>query len=407
MNRLRTSVTGLVCFVIGFLLGFVVNDSLHIPLMSHLIKIISTLNAEWITAFTGSLAFIVATLTLWYSTLKSADIKICEKPEFTLEKISKDSFNYYIPDTFRFAPTRLVFLNHGPRAGAFMPEIKFNCSEKLRPFFKRHSCYLKLDDKNLEKSMYLGIREKECLIIEVSLMVEFHDWKEYFDSGPVEPERIRDVLCQTDQRNKQRFSNFCSILEPKMFIGKIDIRTRQTTRSKIFWTGMEEKSHFMGLGGGLVDEELIGNFQSCLIRWDDIKPNPILERIPDVEKDLEKELLTPLYDNYRRLKDYEQLDSLRPVPLDSWMRSCEGHGVKKDVANFLIRSMNLDSSFSKYNAEVNKFNKAMELYRQISPGKPAVGDDKRMDPLIDMSSDLIKKVEELRGVLRSCLMSNV
>lgn len=374
------------------------------PLLEALFEALNKYSNAIIAIFTvGTVIIAIFELS---QRLRGPDIKICEKPEFVLEKIAKDSFNYYIPDRFRFAPTRLVCLNHGPRTGAFRPEIKFNCSKEFRPFFKRHYCSLKTDGKPLEETTYIPIRDQECLIVEVDSYVEFLDWKKNFDFKPVKPERIKDVLCQADQHNKQRFSDFCSILKPGMRIGRIDIRSRQTTRGWKFQTVMKEKNHFPNLDGGVIDEELVGNFQSCLKRWDDIEPSKILEEVREIEKDLGKELYTPLDSNFRGLF-LEELTSLKYDILASWKRKCEGHEAKKAIADFLIRSTNLDVDFSKYEPEVSKVNRMIELNREILSPQVSADIEKMRDPLRMETTDLMVKVQNLQGILVSCIKSNL
>jgi len=406
MHRLRTIATGIACLVIGFLSGFVVNDVLRISVISYIINFISTLNAEMIAAVAGSLAFIVATLTLWYSTLKSPDIRICEEPEFLLKEISKDTFDHHILDRFWFNPTGLVFANYGPRAGAFRPEIKFSCSKELEPFFKMYTCHFKIGDAQLEKTMYAPIRDKECLIVKVDLYVDFCDWKKSFDSKLVEQDGIKDVLCQADQENKQRFSKFCSILKPGMYIGRIDIRARQTTRNKIFGTEMRERDHFVGLDRGLINEELIGNFQSCLKRWDDIEPSYILDEVREIAKDLDN-LHAPLYSNFRRLMGAEELTSLNYDLLRSWKGKYEGYETKRAIADFLIRRTKLDVDFSKYEPDVSKVNRMIEVNREFLSPEVSADIKKIGDPLKKKTSDLIEKVQKLQGILNSCIKSNV
>ncbi len=324
------------------------------------------------TAFTVIIAFFELS-----QRLRGPDIKICEKPEFVLDRIPQDYFNHFIPDRFGFTPTRLVYLNHGPRTGAFRPNIEFNCSKEFRPFFKMHDYSLKIDGKQLEKTTYVPIRDKECLIVEVNSSLKFCDWKKNFDFKPVKPDRIKDVLCQADQQNKKRFSDFCSTLKPGMPIGRIDIRTRQTIRERIGRIVMKEKKNFPNLDGGVIDEELVGNFQSCLKRWDDIEPDYILKRVGEIQKDLNKELYEPLEMNFKRFFGVSELTSpeYRPLKYDllsNWTRTYEGYETKKDIADFLIRSMELDTQFSEYEAEVRKVNGLMELNLEIFSAQVSV-----------------------------------
>ncbi len=373
------------------------------PLLKALFEKLNEYSNAIIAIFT-TFTVIIAVVELSHR-LGGPDIKICEKPEFVLEKISKDSFNY-IPDKFRFAPTRLVYLNHGPRTGAFRLDIEFNCSKEYRPFFKRHYYYFKTDGKPLEKTTYIPIRDKECLIVEVNSYLKFCDWKKNFDFKPEKPDRIKDVLCQADQQNKQRFSDFCSTLKPGMPIGRIDIRSRQTIRERIGRIVMKEKNHFSNLDGGVIDEELVGNFQSCLKRWDDIEPSYILEEVREIAKDLDK-LHADLYTNFRRLMDVEDLTSLSYNLLSSWKRKYEGYKTKEGIADFLILSMNLDIDFSKYEADVSKVNRMIELNREILSPEVSADIERMRDPLKMKTSDLIKKVQELQGILISCIKSNV
>ena len=402
MNKQRTIATGL-CLTIGFLFGFAVNSASHIPVLLYLADFISLFKAEWLAAISGFAAFIVAIFALWHSTLKSPDIKICEEPKFELKR-SKDESNHYIPHRFWFEPVRLVYLNHGPRAGAFMPRIEFSCSKEFKRFFRSFYCPLKVDDKPLEKMTYVPIRDRECLIVGVvDSYVEFCDWKKDFDSKPVNEDEIAGVLCQADQHNKQQFSNFCSILKPGMRLGRIDIWSRQTTLGWKLQMVMKEKNHFPNLDGGVIDEESVDNFQSYLKRWDNINPNCILGEIRDIKKNIEKELESPLHANFSSLINPEELTPLQEGILNSWKSRCEGHEPKKKIAEFLIRSMKLDSDFSMYEAEVRKFNRALEISRDSIRDSLSVSVKAMRDPLKNKTGNLLRRIRTLLNILESCL----
>ena len=365
---------------------------------------------EWITTIIAFIAFIVAVLSLWFSSLKGPDIDLCGSPKFIMEKIRWENLNY-IPDRIRFSPAQLIFINNGTRSGVIKLEVNFEPSDEFKPFFSRAGYIFKIGEKSWSDDMpHVSMRERESCIIEVEVRVDFHDWKEYFDSDPVSKDKIYDILCEADLVNFNRLSDFCSLLRPAMSIGKISINSVQTIRKNILWTRIGRKNLVRDLPIGSMDQEFIEGFKSCLAKWDDIKPNCILMKLEELRKDLSNYILTPLGDNLNKLGQTPRM-ALRTDFWNDWKRKWEGYTHWKALIDFILKSLGLESKIADFCLKADGFNQDLRIFEEIKSTDSQQRQAKEWD--LNKSAEILKnkirqltsEIESLQDILYRCVHS--
>lgn len=365
---------------------------------------IGWLTAEWITTIIAFIAFIVAVLSLWLSSLKGPDIDLCEdKIEFAMNKIQWKDINY-IPYRIGFKPARFIFINNGTRSGVIKLEIHFQPSKEFEPFFSNVTCSFKRNGETIGKDdmPHISIRERETCIIEVEIAAEFHDWKENFDFEPVTKDEIYDILCQADDRNHEHFSNFCSTLKPGMHIGKVTIDSRQTT-GNIFSTEIRKKSlspNLRDLSIGSIDQQFIDGFRSCLAKWDDLDHNRILKELEEVLKDLSDILINPLNGSLSRRKEKLLMD----LKTDFWnelKNRVQGYKLKEFLIDFISRSSELESKITEFRSNGDRFNEDLRIYQKIKDTLSKQEYEARTQDLNDRSKNLNEQIEGLLTELKS------
>jgi len=371
---------------------------------------ISWLTPEWITTIIAFIAFTVAVLSLWFSSLKGPDIDLCEIPNFVMDKIRWESLNY-IPDRIRFSPAQLIFINNGTRSGVIKLEANFEPSDEFKPFLSRAGYIFKIGEKSWSDDMpHISMRERESCIIEVEVRVDFHDWKEYFDSDPVSKDKIYDILCEADLVNFNRLSDFCSLLRPAMSIGKISINSVQTIRKNILWTRIGRKNLVRDLPIGSMDQEFIEGFKSCLAKWDDIKPNCILMKLEELRKDLSNYILTPLGDNLNKLGQTPRM-ALRTDFWNDWKRKWEGYTHWKALIDFILKSLGLESKIADFCLKADGFNQDLRIFEEIKSTDSQQRQAKEWD--LNKSAEILKnkirqltsEIESLQDILYRCVHS--
>lgn len=365
---------------------------------------------EWIATIIAFIAFIVAVLSLWFSSLKGPDIDLCGSPKFIMEKIRWENLNY-IPDRIRFSPTQLIFINNGTRSGVIKLEVNFEPSDEFKPFFSRAGYIIKVGERSWSDDMpHMSMRERESCIIEVEVRVDFHDWKEYFDSDPVSEDKIYDILCKADLVNFNRLSDFCSVLRPAMSIGKISINSVQTIRKNILWTRVGRKNLVRDLPIGSIDQESIEGFKSCLAKWNDIKPNCISMKLEELRKDLSNYILAPLGDNLNKLGQTPRM-ALRTDFWGDWKRKWEGYTHWKALIDFILKSSGLESKIADFCLRADGFNQDLRIFEEIKSTDSQQRQAKEWD--LSKSAEILKnkigqltsEIESLQDILYRCVHS--
>jgi len=359
---------------------------------------------EWVTAGLALLALIISTLSLWFTSLKGPDIVLCEEPDIAQEGIATDTFSRIVPDTI-FCKTHLVFLNNGTVSGVLRLEAHFEPEKELVPFFKRSRFSLSIDGGPPQDVISpVSIGEKESRIISVNLTVELHDWKEYFSHEPVSRDEIHTVLCQAGKQNR-RLSDFCTIMRTGMHWGKLSIRSYQTKRKYLFWTGMRQKDLVHDRYVGVLDEKLVKGFESCLRRWDNINRDAILVELGHIHELVGKLLLDPIDQNVGRLAGVTDLVSLETDLYDTLKSRCEGYGSRMAIVNFILRSIDLDSRLREYASKTREWNRKLNLLRE-NPLNPRLDEALRKDthPLTKESHKISVEIASIQKMLQECYL---
>jgi len=348
-------------------------------------------------------AVIVSGLTLWFTSLKGSNIVLLERPLFIQKTIQRETFDRIIPDIV--FETNLIFLNNGTASGVLRMDARFEPMNELAPFFKKDRFMFGTEFHRYTASASMppiSIDEKDSAVIYIELTVEFHDWKRYFVREPVPKEQISEVLCQADSKNKKRFSDFCAILKNGMHIGTVSIKSYQTARKKTEERILVGSKHI-----GVLDEELISNFRSWETRWDTIDPHAILMDVQQVRESLEKELHECLMENFKTLVGLPEIGPLRTDLLDTVRRRFDGYESKKAIAEFVLRSANLDSVLSKYDLRTRDWNRRLNLLKE-DPSKKTLEQSliAEKDSLKTETASLVAEVTNLLNTLRECYSSN-
>jgi len=312
----------------------------------------------------------ISALTLWFTSLKGPDIILCEKPDFDFDRIPKETFERIIPNHLSCG-SDLVFLNNGTLSGVLRLDAHFQPAEEMKPFLDRARFTFGLGDhqSSPEPMIPLSIPEKESRIIGVNLSVDFHSWKKHFSHEPVSKEEIQRVLCQADKRNQQRFSDFCVALRNSKCIGKITVKSHQTSRHRIFWTTFKERILVDSQHIEVFDQELVGNFRSWEEKWNTVDPNAVLMELRSIREILEKELYERVEQNYKMLMGLQPMGQLYTNLLDETRRRFEGYEDQTAIIHFLFGSTQLDTSLQKYDHATKEWNQKLSLSREGPPNK--------------------------------------
>lgn len=348
----------------------------------------------------------VAAVTVWLGFLKGPDITLYGSPKFDMKKIDWSEIKL-IPYAIQFSPAQLIFINEGARSGAIRLETFLRPSKEFDSFFSKHSCLFKRDNEPIwrDHMPYISIPDRESLIIEVEITAEFHDWKDYFDSEPVSKNEIQNILCQADDRNRKRFSDFCSMLKPGMCIGEISIDSMQTMG---FLRGLRPKS-LLRRAIGNVDQEVIDGFKLCLTKWDDIERYRILKEVQGVDAKIESLLQHPLKDLLTRIENKGPLQEFKS---DFWYdlkRSMQGYRLMEKLVDFIFKSYTLESKIKQFGRQADRFNDDLQIYRRLREDLRKKEVKKQEDLLAQSNAlkeeikDLLNEIESLRNVLGRCV----
>jgi hypothetical protein len=362
-------------------------------------------NPEWITPTLAFLAFIVSVLSLWHTSVKGPDIVLCERPEFALKRIPRRDFDYFIPDTLS-SEAHLTFLNKGTVSGVLRLDPRFEPAEELNPFFDKASFSFSINNASPGEIMpFISIREKESCVISLGLRIGFHDWKEHFAHEPVPKDEICNVLRQADYQNRRRFDDFRETLKLGMHIGKLSIKSSQTMRKNVFWTKMAERDLVDDQYVGVVDEELIGGFESCAKKWDTLKPDAILTELRQIHECFHNMLLNPIDQNIRKLTQPGDLTALETDILDDLRRRCEDQGNRIAIVDFILRSMHLDSVLREYDSRIRVWNRKLNLLQEDRSSKSLEEAlRKEMASLERESKHIYSEISWVQKVLRDCYL---
>ena len=324
----------------------------------------SAVVTESITALLAFLALILSILSLWFTSLKGPDIVLCNKPEFTSERIPRQTFARIIPENL-FCKGDLIFLNKGTVSSVLTLDARFEPANWLKPFFQSSRFSFKINGTPHEKSMPpMSIRERESSVICISLCVELHNWKKYFEHAPVSADEMRKVLCDADSENKSRFHNFCATLEPSMPIGTIGIKSYQTMRRNLFWTSIDYKDLIVDQNVGVITKELFDGFRSCDERWDTLEPDAILMELREIHRLLQDVVYKPIEDNLRKLMGIVEGRTLNTDLFDELRRKCEGYDSRMAIVDFVLRSANLESRLVEYDSRTHEWNRKFNLFQE-------------------------------------------
>jgi len=362
---------------------------------------------EWIAPSLAFLALIVSLLSLWYTSLKGPDIVLCDEPKFSLRKTSRDIFDRFIPHEL-FSEAHLLFLNNGTVSGVLRLEAHFEPTIELMPFFDSANSSFTVDGTIHEATVPpISMREKESCMVVVRLSIEFVNWKKSFANEPVPKDEIRDVLCEADLKNKQRFHDFCAVLKPGMYIGRVNIESKQTVRSGLSGTKMTHKNLVSDLSIGVIDEELVRNYRFSATQWDTIDPNAILTELRGIHDEFGRMLLGPVEQNLKKLMGLIELNSLETDIFHAMKRKLEGYGNRRAIVEFIIRSSGLDSRLIEYDARTREWNRKFNLHQEDPLNKPLEeGLYKEMKPLEEESAAIAAEVMQVQNILRDCYLSN-
>lgn len=359
---------------------------------------------ESITAVGAFAAFIVSLFTLWFTSLKGPNIVLCERPQFIQKKIPRETFVHIIPDTI-FFETNLTFLNNGTASGVFGLSAHFEPVNELSSFFKRYGFMFGTEPHKFTSSLTMlptSIGEKGSIVVNITLTVVFHDWKNRFVHEPVSKEEVREVLCQADKENRRRFSEFCAVLKADMHIGTVSIKSYQTTRK-----GMEERVLVDSQHIGVFDEELIRDFRSWEERWDTIHPDAILAELRRIREEYRKNLCEPVEQNLKKLKGLVPISSLETDLLDSVRRRFDGFETRTAVNDFILRSAQLDTRLKEYDSRTEEWNRKFRMLGE-QPLNARLAEIFRAesDELKKESEHLCVEITNLLNTLQECYMSN-
>jgi len=344
----------------------------------------------------------VSAFTLYFTSLKGADIVLPEKPQFIQKTIQREDFDRFIPDSFDFE-ANLTFLNNGTASGVLRIDPFFESMKELAPFFKKTTFRFGLEPNKYTWSNSMppiSIHEKGSVVVYIQLTVEFHDWKKHFIHEPVPKEKIYEILCQADSENKKRFSDFCAVLKSGMHIGMVSIKSYQTTRKKT-----EERILVDSQYVGVLGEELIGNFRSWEKKWNTIDPDAILGELRQVHEYLDKELYKLVEQNLKRGMGLVEVASLETDLLDRVTRKFSRYDTRRAIIDFVLRSASLDTKLREYDLKTREWNRKLDLLRE-DPSNKTLEETlyKELDLLEKETGSLAVEIWNLQTMLQSCYL---
>ncbi|MFC1505459.1 hypothetical protein ACFLQ6_00145 [Thermoproteota archaeon] len=393
-------ITGLIVVILIIILGYYIGFWSN---FFHAVNIIvPEIDPQWATSMIAFFAFIIATVSLWFGSLKGPDLVLCEIPSFELREIPKDNFKHYIPNDLSFLPIQLIFLNNGSRSGVLKLELSFKPSKILESHIDKFKYSIRINEVSFEKPPYIVIKERESSIIEVRASLDLFYWKEHFHSNPVKEEDVKDVLTNADQLNEARFETFCESLVSESKIGKISLNSRQTMKKWIFWTQLKDKNLFENLDAGTIDQKLIDNFKISMNKWDEIKPQYILMDVKEINNEIDKKLIDPLKNNHVKLMHIKERLSLETKILEGWKRSYDGYRSKKVIVDFISSCFNFEMMFSKYDSNAFRYNRMKDNLDEHSSEYTVSKVKRQTRDLVTENELLIQKILGMKKILTSC-----
>jgi hypothetical protein len=366
----------------------------------------SAVVTESITAILAFIAVILSTLSLWFTSLRGPDIVLCNKPEFTLQKIPRQTFERIVPDDLSCSGD-LFFLNKGTVSGVLTLEARFEPANWLKPFFQSSRFSFKIDGTQHEKSMPpMPIREKESSVICINLYVELHNWKKYFEHAPVSEDEMPKVLCDADKENKLRFHGFCAKLEPSMPIGTIGIKSYQTMRRNLFGTNIDYKDLIIDQNVGVISKELVDGFRSCDERWDTLEPDAVLMKLREIHRSLEDVVYKPIEHNMKKLMGIVEGRTLNTGLFDELTSKCEGYDSRMAMVHFVLRSANLESRLVEYDSRTREWNRKFDLLQENQSNKALEEAVNKEKIFLEEESGLIAvELNKVQAILQDCYLS--
>src|ERR1019366_2862128 len=138
------------------------------------------------------LAFVISGLTLYFNSLKDAEITLANEPIFSMVQLTSGRFSKGPPEVREYRPyletairfrTQFVLVNKGARAGTVSVKINLKPTTKLQHFFSGYSAFrivaTEYDERTnwqeLEEEFFL-IQPRSEFLIDVLTIMSLCNW---------------------------------------------------------------------------------------------------------------------------------------------------------------------------------------------------------------------------------------
>lgn len=354
----------------------------------------------WLSILYGILsagAFIVASLTLWFSHLRGPDIDLCNIPKVEAQNPSPRRFMEYIPYWFELAPTQLVFSNSGSRGGVISSVYaKFQPSKGFKPFFDGFSSSTGLQgpiEAGTPGQLPVSIKEGNNCVIELQITLSTFEWREHLQTPQISDIlNLRKFVDQSLEYNRKQFSNFLKFLESREPFGTITFYMVSTSR-RWLKTRLEEKKLTDSIEVlNTFDAATIKAFALCLDEWN--HKYSLLEQSLQGVTTIFNDLIQRLEDNLTHI-DQKTIENINLSNLESELRQLNERC--DEISRIVMqREMGMRDLLNSLSSEIKKFNTKTSIIKVTG----ATVEKEQIKDLEAVKLDLKNKIEEALRRLR-------
>lgn len=366
-------------------------------------------NAQLIVAIVALSAFVVAVVNLWYSSLTGPIITLVDKPNFTARSLYNNATDSPYSSEINLS---LPFVNSGSRTGVFKLIFEFTKLPTIADCIDRYTFKFESDDNDpveiRRETTLLFVRERDSKIINVTLNIEFYDWKSHFEHDPVEEQEVCNILRGADDTNKELLDNFCQHLREIRSLGVLSVDLVQTQSRLV--RRMKDKTVKRNLFKKEsigIDNEFSRSYQSFLTEWESVMPNKFIEFVEQAESRFNSHFHDQ---NYQKILNGINNDDER-IWWESYFEP-EGRLVNgldlptKKIMDFILQSFELKPLLLQFSTEAKQLNLERSAWKRS--GKPNYikkSIDPKRELLKNEYEQIWEKVRKIKLMFHNCIVA--
>jgi hypothetical protein len=383
------------------------------------------------------LAFVISGLTLYFNSLKDAEITLANEPIFSMVQLTSGRFSKGPPEVREYRPyletairfrTQFVLVNKGARAGTVSVKINLKPTTKLQHFFSGYSAFrivaTEYDERTnwqeLEEEFFL-IQPRSEFLIDVLTIMSLCNWNYEIRLDQKSSEDWCEELNKVESRNLELLKNFCSVLsqnvsteKEEMYLATAEPTITASVRHKLrhrlkFWLKPSHRSVDLQtvipkIHVGRVTEEFIKHYSFGLENWNRTRPHIILDSFDSISTVIWQ--LTTKLDNYSRNLDSKTVVALRGYDRDDllefWNELTGRSSHIKTIIGFIFNKTGLYGKLQKLNSDLIKFKLVLNTADAETPLAANESLDDSRKRLKSEVGAVSQDLEKLRKDLKIC-----